>query len=351
QAEQRLTDLMWQPVESARAVQRIVAEVGPDQIIVDHLAYSARLGLETAGVEYADVVLGHPTALPVAGEVYGYPPVWPSAFAPTGPDLDRLRELCERVSYNFTREWNAAAAVLAPDAPPLDDAFAGHGPVVLYNYPRALADPDRDALLPAREYLGAALREEGADPLVDDWIASAEPFVYVSFGSFLSVRDDVLAVVAQAIRDAGMTAAIATGSTPPEALGPLPEGWLVREYLPQVRLLSAAAVAVSHGGNNSVTEAAAHGVPMIVLPFSTDQFAGGAAIERTGAGDVLDPNSVSADEIGASLRRLASQPRPAVLETIAGEERQLAGPARAFDALAGSAMSARIASGESDAAR
>ncbi|MET0589691.1 MAG: glycosyltransferase, partial [Naasia sp.] len=44
QAEQRLTDLMWQPVESARAVQRIVAEVGPDQIIVDHLAYSARLG-------------------------------------------------------------------------------------------------------------------------------------------------------------------------------------------------------------------------------------------------------------------------------------------------------------------
>ncbi|MDF2575793.1 MAG: rebG, partial [Agromyces sp.] len=36
QAEERLTDLMWRPVEAARATQRIVDEVSPDEIIVDH---------------------------------------------------------------------------------------------------------------------------------------------------------------------------------------------------------------------------------------------------------------------------------------------------------------------------
>ena len=77
-----------------------------------------------------------------------------------------------------------------------------------------------------------------------------------------------------------MPAAIATGSTPAADLGPIPDGWLVREYLPQVGLLGAARLAVTHGGNNSVTEAIGQGVPLLVLPFSTDQFAGAAAIER-----------------------------------------------------------------------
>ena len=61
--------------------------------------------------------------------------------------------------------------------------------------------------------------------------------------------------------------------------GRYPDGWLVREFLPQVALLGRCAVAVTHGGNNSVTESLHSGVPMLVLPFSTDQFAGAAAIE------------------------------------------------------------------------
>ena len=44
-------------------------------------------------------------------------------------------------------------------------------------------------------------------------------------------------------------------------------------------ILQRASVLVTHAGNNSVTEALAHGVPMLMLPFSTDQFDGAAAIE------------------------------------------------------------------------
>ena len=67
QARERLTDLMWQPVDRARATLQVIDEVAPDAILVDHLAYSARLALHTRGVPYGDVVLGHPSALPVAG--------------------------------------------------------------------------------------------------------------------------------------------------------------------------------------------------------------------------------------------------------------------------------------------
>ena len=326
QAEERLVDLMWQPVEAARATQRIVEQVDPDEILVDHLAFSARLGLATAGVPYGDVVLGHPSALPVGDEVYGFPPAWPSAFLPDAGELGELRRLCERVADRFTDEWNRAAGELDPRYRPTADAFAEHGPVVLYNYPEELAGDARRELLPPHRFLGSARRVEAVDPDVERWIAGAGTFAYVSFGSFLSIRGDVLRRVADAARSLGVRLAIATGSSDASELGDLPADWLVRDYLPQVRLLGAAVAAVTHGGNNSVTEAIGSGVPLVVLPFSTDQFAGAAAIERSGFGVALEPNAASLDELAQALATVLDLEPSARARLDAAAARQAAMP-------------------------
>ncbi|MGR0219083.1 nucleotide disphospho-sugar-binding domain-containing protein [Agromyces sp. ZXT2-6] len=342
QAAERLTDLMWRPVEAARATQRIVDDVAPEQVVVDHLAFSARLGLQTAGIPHGDVVLGHPTALPVGDEVYGFPPMWPSAFRPDPTALAGLRELCERVSTRFTAEWNRAARELAPSHPPTADAFAEHGPLVLYNFPAELADGDRRALLPPHRFLGSARRVERVDDDIERWSAGAGRFVYLSFGSFLSVRGDVLRRVVDALRVRGLRAAVATGSTDAAELGDLPGDWLVRPYLPQVRLLDAAAAAVTHGGNNSVTEAIGAGVPLVVLPFSTDQFAGAASIERAGFGVALDPNAATVDELAAALDRVLDLDAGARARLDAAASLQAArpGPEIAYASLVESAESA-----------
>jgi UDP:flavonoid glycosyltransferase YjiC (YdhE family) len=332
QARERLTDLMWDPVDAGHRTLAAVAAVRPDAIIVDHLAFSARLALQTAGIPYADVVLGHPSALPVAGEVYGYPPFWPAAFTPAPEELADLRALCDEVSARFTAEWNRTARTLDPAAPLTADAFAEHGDLVLYNYPAALAEGD-GRMLPPHAFLGSTRRAEAADAQVDEWMAAAGDFAYVSFGSFLSVRGDVLRRVAEALKAIGMPAAIATGSTPPEELGPVPDGWLVRDYLPQVRLLSAARLAVTHGGNNSVTEAIGQGVPLLVLPFSTDQFAGAAAIERTGLGRAQDPNAASVDDLAVALTAVRGLAGTAALRDIAGGQAERSGPQIAYGLL------------------
>jgi len=131
--------------------------------------------------------------------------------------------------------------------------------------------------------------------------------------------------------------AVASGSSSPQELGPVPRSWFVRSFLPQVTLLSRAALAVSHGGNNTVTEAITAGVPLLLLPFSTDQFAGAAAVEAAGFGAALDPNSASVDELRAAATGL--------LALRAGTRRRLTrlsssmkvhtGPQRAFEALHG----------------
>ena len=305
QAEARGDDLLWDPVTVARDVQRIVSEVRPDHVIVDHLAFSARLALVSSGVHHADVVLGHPSALTVGDEVYGYPPAFPSAIVPDPAALESLHKLCVRVRDSFTAQWNRALETLSPGATPSVDAFAETGDVVLLNYPGDLHDPARTELLPPHAFVGSAVRSEALDEQVEAWLSeSDEPIAYVSLGSFLSVRSDVLASVARALRDIDIRVAFALGSTPREALGELPPSWLVRETLPQVRLLGRSALAVSHGGNNSVTEALTASVPLLLLPLSTDQFAGAAAIERAGIGEALDPNAATPDDLAAAARRL-----------------------------------------------
>jgi zeaxanthin glucosyltransferase len=301
QAEARRNDLLWEPVDRARAVLKVIDQVRPDRIVVDHLAFSARLALAAAAVPYVDVVLGHPSALPVGDEVYGYPTAWPAAFRPAGEELAALHRMCRTVRDEFTAEWNTALRALAPSAAPATDAFTEHGDLVLYNYPAALHDPARADLPVPHAFLGSAVRDETAPADVRTWLDSSDqPFAYVSFGSFLSARADVLGTVITALRSAGLRVALATGSA--QGLPPTPDDWLVRPYLPQAALLARASLAVTHAGNNSVTEALTAGVPMLALPFSTDQFAGAAAIESAGVGVVLDPNVATAPDLALAVR-------------------------------------------------
>ncbi|HSO68451.1 MAG TPA: glycosyltransferase [Arachnia sp.] len=344
QAAARGDDLLWDPLTVAREVQRVVGLVRPDQVIVDHLAFSARLALASAGVRHGDVVLGHPTALTVGDEVYGYPPAWPKALHPDPTALADLRRLCERVRDQFTAQWNEALAILDPGAIASEDAFAETGDVLLLNYPAELHPPERTALLGPHAFLGSAVRTEEPDAEVDAWLASGEaPIVYVSLGSFLSVRSDVLARVAEALRGLDVRVALANGSTSREALGPIPASWLVREVLPQVTLLARSALAVSHGGNNSVTEALTAGVPLLLLPLSTDQFAGAAALEDAGFGEVLDPNAATPDELCAAAARLLSlDPSAAArLTGLADDLTARPGALRARSVLAGDTEEAR----------
>ena len=336
QARARGSDLLWEPVAVAREVLAVVDRVRPDAVIVDHLAFSARLALASAGIAHADVVLGHPSALPVEGEVYGCPPAFPSALQPDSEQLRDLRALCEKVRDAFTQEWNAALRTLEPGAAESPDAFAETGDVLLLNYPGELHDAGRTQQLPTHRFLGSAVRSEPADPQVEAWLrADTAPVVYVSLGSFLSVRGDVLARVAQALRGLDVRVALAHGSTPASELGPVPQSWLVREVLPQVTLLREAALAVTHGGNNSVTEALTAGVPMLVLPLSTDQFAGAAALEEAGVAEVLDPNAASPSELRSAADRLLSDPSEARrrLTALAKSLTTWTGAERALDAL------------------
>jgi zeaxanthin glucosyltransferase len=72
------------------------------------------------------------------------------------------------------------------------------------------------------------------------------------------------------------------------------------------------------------------GLPMLVLPFSTDQFAGAAAIERAGVGVSLAPNDATVAELANGLRQVLAQERATVTAKTGAEI--------AYSAVTGSAV-------------
>ncbi len=320
QAVKRRHELLWEPVATGKRLLRLLDHLDPDHIVVDQVSLTSTLSLVASGRPFVTFVPGHPAQLPVGDELYGDALAWPAAFRPDPAALADLHATCRSVTRDVTDAFNQALATLAPKVPPVDDAFAVHGDLVAYRWETELHDPDRRPLLPtARVELGPLVDHE---PLPAELVARLDqsgphtdrPLVYVALGTFLCHRADVLAVIAEALRRGGVRAAIAVGPHDSRMIGPVPDDWIVAPRLPQVALLPYADLAISHAGNGSVQEALAHGVRQLLLPFSTDQPAIAADLQRVGLARVADPNTLTADELTDQVEAALAEPRPAPVE-------------------------------------
>ncbi|OLF09715.1 glycosyl transferase [Actinophytocola xinjiangensis] len=82
---------------------------------------------------------------------------------------------------------------------------------------------------------------------------------------------------------------------------PLPEGTVVREYVPQLDLLSQVDAVVSHGGHNTVCEALWHGVPLVLAPIRDDQPIVAEQVVAAGAGVRVRFGRVDAVRLAAAV--------------------------------------------------
>ena len=218
QATERLTDLLHEPARAAADVARIVDAVAPDAVLVDHLAFSARLGLSAArgAPRGRRARASHGAARRRRGLRL---PAGVARCVRPGPGRARRaaralrrgrRALHRRVERGPRRDRAERARGRLRVPRPRRDGAAE------LSEPRSPSPARLDGLRHA--FLGSAVREEAADPEVEAWLAAGGgPFVYVSFGSFLSERADVLARVMAALAGLGVRAAIATGSADPAA--------------------------------------------------------------------------------------------------------------------------------------
>ena len=120
-------------------------------------------------------------------------------------------------------------------------------------------------------------------------------------------------------------------------LEPIPENFLVRNFVPQLQVLERADLFVTHGGMNSVHEGLWYGVPLIAIPQQLEQAVVATQVERTGAGVALATRppygEVTAPELRAAVEKVLADraTHQAASKRLGDSLRAAGGAARAAD--------------------
>lgn len=325
QARHRRADMLADPERVLEELSALEEELRPDWYVVDQLSYAATLALHCLGLPYATYCPGHPSYLPAGAEShFGVPYAWPEAIRPAESDLAVLHSAAEDNDTAFSRLFAEFARAHAPQRPSPGRAFALTSPhAVVLNYPALDWLPVPPAG-PSRLFMGhcSSLAPSPPEPLTEPWAgelarlgASGQPVVLVALGTFLSARDDILTTVAEGVlHHTTASVIVAAGDRTAEVrrrtegLSGRSERLLVVDTVPQTELLPRVGAMVHHGGNNSFTECLQAGVPALLLPFSSDQFAVAHDAERVGAGICLNPVTLTAQSVGKAVAGLLTDP-------------------------------------------
>lgn len=261
------------PLEVKR-LTAVVADYRPDVIVADPMAYAAPIVAARARVPWAGVS----TSLnPVV------PDDWESELISTTAGLPR-EELFE--------EHGVRGAVFR-----VSDCLSRYLNVA-FTTRELVGEPPADVLLAGASLPLAERGDEGEIVELDE-----RPVVFMALGSQIFHQPRMFELIIKASRGESWQLVLATGSLRIDAPGDV----RVVGYAPQLALLRRARVMISHGGANSVMEALAHGVPLMISPICNDQPHNARFVARAGAGVCCDLGRASVEEVRGSLGMLCEE--------------------------------------------
>jgi MGT family glycosyltransferase len=173
-----------------------------------------------------------------------------------------------------------------------------------YEYPR------RD-LIPQAVYVGPVTTPHRGDAQNNfpwEWLADDRPTIYVSLGTIVKLTQ-VFRYVIDLADGANWKAVLAVGQgTDLNQFGKIPENVLLRNYVPQYELLPKVDAVISHGGNNTVTEALMNGKPLVVIPITGDQPESAGRVVKARAGVRLNIRRLTPEKLGKAIQQVLYDP-------------------------------------------
>ncbi|MCD2443399.1 glycosyltransferase [Agromyces sp. SYSU K20354] len=308
-------------------LKAIIERVQPDVIIEDNvIAFPA---LVTAGVPFVRIMSCNPLEVPGVDIA----PV----FSGLGKD-DREGWAAFRAEYERTHRalWESYDAwVQEQGAPALPDLeFIHPGDENLYVYPEVLDYRAERPLDETWHRLDSSVRETEQPPadLPASFTDGSRPLVYFSLGSLGSADVELMQRVIAALADQPLNVIVSKGPLHDEF--ELADNMWGAEFLPQTRILPLVDLVITHGGNNTTTEALHFGKPMILLPLFWDQYDNAQRVDEQGFGIRLDTYRFTADDLQEAVRSLlADTALRARIAAVGADIRSRAGVAAAADVI------------------
>jgi MGT family glycosyltransferase len=317
-------------------LHEIIGRHQPDLIVEDNVVGFP--ALVTAAAPYVRIMSCNPLEIPGADippPYSGLPSDDRSAWEPFRAEYDRTH----RETWAAFNDW-----VLEQGAPPLPDLEFIHASKALnlYVYPQVVDYTDRRPLDATWRRLDSSVRGTDADvelpPVVTDR-PQGSALVYLSLGSLGSADVGLMRRLVEVLADTPHRYIVSKG--PQHADYELAPNMWGAEFLPQTRLIPLVDLVITHGGNNTTTEAFHFGKPMIVLPLFWDQYDNAQRVDETGFGVRLPTYSFEPAELTGAIDRLLAGTLPRRMAEIGAEIRSHDGVARAAEAIETVGLGAR----------
>lgn len=231
--------------------------------------------------------------------------------------------------YAELEEWPAAEGVTIPG-------------------PAYVADPDRAVVSIARSFqpnhgsvhrkyafVGPCLGDRSSFQGTWERPADDRPVLLISLGSAYTNEPGSYRRCFEAFGDLDSHVVMAVGKhVDPASLGEPPSNVELHRWVPQLEVLSHAAVFITHCGMGGTMEGLYHGVPMVGLPMIGEQAMNAARLVELGVGRHIPRAEVTAGGLRSAVLELADDPdvtrRPAALKA---EIRAAGGTAAAADVI------------------
>ena len=137
------------------------------------------------------------------------------------------------------------------------------------------------------KFLGPSIYDRKEVPF--DYVKGSRPVVYISLGTVLKGAVSFFQNCVDVFASENVDVIISVGPKfDIRKLKNIPDNIHIYKSVPQIAVLKMADVFVTHGGMNSVSEALAYGVPMLVVPFVSDQPVNAQFVEKLGVGKKLE---------------------------------------------------------------
>lgn len=136
-----------------------------------------------------------------------------------------------------------------------------------------------------------------------------EPVIYISLGTVFNDKGDFYRLCLEAFADFNYRVVMSIGTkTDMLHLGTIPRNFIVKPFVPQLQLLQRAALFITHGGMNSVSEGLCAGVPLLMIPQAADQLFIAQHVQRLGAGKMLRTTKLNAQRLRKAAEEILAQP-------------------------------------------
>ena len=140
--------------------------------------------------------------------------------------------------------------------------------------------PCSDTFSDRFSFVGPSIR-----PVFDSYIKTHEILIYISMGTVNNDKMPLYKKCISALKNTQYQVIMSVGNLVAlDEFGTLPENISVYEHVDQIAVLKAADVFISHCGMNSVNESLYFGVPIVMLPQTSEQGGVAERVHQLGAG-------------------------------------------------------------------